>query len=300
MRRAWLCGLDPLTGRNYDHRRDWIVDRLTALSGCFAIDIYAYAVMSNHTHVVLYVDPDRITSLTDREIVQRWKTVWNWRDSQAPIIVEDRSFDPDSVNEMRERLCSISWFMKALKEPLARIANAEDECKGAFWESRFKSIPLLDEAAVLSCMTYVDLNPIKAGVCDTIEESEFTSIQRRVTESIGTDPEESLTEVNAASLKPVFSDACGKQVSLLPIAPGAYISLVRDTGESLLSQKSLLANSDLTRLALDPKGWMAMATAFLEHFRSAAGSYSAFESFMELTGRVRQQDRRGRKLLYLN
>lgn len=72
VRRAWLCGTDPYNGKSYEHRRDWVEGRLLELSEIFAIDVYAYSVMSNHVHVVLRIDPDASASWTDQEVAARW------------------------------------------------------------------------------------------------------------------------------------------------------------------------------------------------------------------------------------
>jgi hypothetical protein len=70
--------------------------------------------------------------------------------------------------------------MKCLKEPLSRLANREDQTRGAFFEGRFKSVAILDEESLVATCAYVDLNPVAAGIAEVPESSVHTSIQQRV------------------------------------------------------------------------------------------------------------------------
>jgi REP element-mobilizing transposase RayT len=188
VRRAFLCGQDAVTGISYEHRRGWIVERIQQLSAVFAVDVAAYAVMSNHYHLVVRVDAERVRSWSQEEVLSRWTQLF-----EGPLLVRQvLAGKGDELDEAsllrvaeyaetyRQRLADLSWFMRVLNETIARKANAEDEVKGRFWEGRFKSQALLDEQAVLSAMAYVDLNPIRAQMAETPEESEFTSIAERL------------------------------------------------------------------------------------------------------------------------
>ncbi len=161
VRRAYLCGKDPLTGRSYEHRRDWVEKKLLQLGRIFCIDICAYAVMSNHTHLVLHIDIAKAKRLNNKAILIRWHKLFKstflcQRFLNGELLTQAELATVNTrVNLYRERLSSISWFMRVLNEGIARKANQEDECKGRFWEGRFKSQALLDEAALAACLAYV-------------------------------------------------------------------------------------------------------------------------------------------------
>ncbi len=187
VRRAFLCGQDPLTGRSFEHRRTWIRQRLETLAGLFAVDVLGFTVMANHLHLVLRIRPDLADRWDDETIARRWWQLFPQRrdedgDPATPEPHELRALraDPMLLAERRGRLASLSWFMRCLSEPIARRANREDGCTGRFWEGRFKCQALLDEAAVLACSIYVDLNPIRAGIAATPEVSEFTGAFERI------------------------------------------------------------------------------------------------------------------------
>jgi len=186
VRRAFLCGSDPLTGFNFEHRRQWIVDRIKILCSVFAVDLCAYAIMSNHYHIVVRINAAQAVGWTDEEVASRWMKVFSGPRlvhqylANANLTKSERKCIADLFAAWRERLANLSWFMRCINEPIARMANSEDHCTGSFWEGRFKSQALLDERALLACMAYVDLNPIRAAMATTPEQSDYTSVQARI------------------------------------------------------------------------------------------------------------------------
>lgn len=185
VRQAYLCGNAPgADGKNYDHRRGWIQDRLEFLAGIFAIDVIGFSVMSNHFHLILRNRPDVVNTWPNSEVAQRWWNLFPKRREKDGSPAKARKGDlkklKGKINSLRKRISCISWLMRCLAEEVARRANREDEVTGRFFEGRFKSQKLLDETAILACAMYVDLNPIRAELAATPETSKFTSAYERI------------------------------------------------------------------------------------------------------------------------
>ena len=186
VRRAFLCG------EGYEHRKQWIEDRLEVLAECFAVSVCGFAILDNHLHVLVRLDGDVANDWSAEEVVRRWIRVYpprELRDAETKLVdqwVKQQLQDAKKVGTMRERLTKLGWFMKALKEPLARLANKEDGCKGTFWEGRYKSIAILDTEALLATCVYIDLNVVAAGKAATPETSRHTSIRQRVRHAAAT------------------------------------------------------------------------------------------------------------------
>ncbi len=180
VRSAFLLGEGP------HDRKKWIEQRLQELAEIFAVAVGGFSVLDNHLHLLVRLDPDVAKDWSDEEVVRRWGRLFPPRDkSRQPVgvskdWVEWRLKDTAWVAKARERLQSLSWFMKCLKEPLSRLANRQDKTRGAFFEGRFKSVAILDEESLLAVCTYIDLNPVAAGIVKVPEASPYTSIKTRV------------------------------------------------------------------------------------------------------------------------
>jgi REP element-mobilizing transposase RayT len=278
VRRAFLCGEDLHSGRSFEHRRGWIEERLFTLSQSFAIDICAYAVMSNHTHLVLCVDSDQALAWSVREVVERWHglfsgTLLSQRYLRGDLLSSAEIKRLDEIAEQwRERLMSISWFMRCLNEYIARLANAEDECSGRFWEGRFKCQALLDEAALAACLVYVDLNPVRAGMAETPEASDHTSIQRRI-RALSEDKKNK--PLQPPELMPFMGYPRKDIPKGLAFRLEDYLSLVDWTGRQIREDTrggiSKTLPPLLHRLGIDPNSWFSLTEEFEKHFNTLVG-----------------------------
>jgi REP element-mobilizing transposase RayT len=263
VRRAWLWGVDEYAGKDYSHRKQWVIERLTQLAGIFSIEICAYAVMSNHYHLVLYVNRERARKWSQRTVAEHWEqlfrlppSVQRWKSGTASPA--EAELAERFIERWRTRLLDISWFMRCLNEHLARRANIEDDCTGRFWEGRFRSQALLDEAGLLTAMAYVDLNPIRAGIASTPEASEFTSIYQRIQSMRATPAPAPSGEPSRMPLREFHrpGERAGRSI---PFAQQDYLHLVDWTGRAVRSRKRGSIDTTLPpilrRLSIDPDAW---------------------------------------------
>jgi hypothetical protein len=247
---------------------------LLELAQVFAVGVYAYAVMSNHLHVVVYVDPSATLAWSPVEVAQRWIRLTPVRVDGAidEAACAERAAaltgNAERIAVLRERLCSLSWFMKFLNEPIARRANREDDCTGHFWEARFKCQALLDDAAVLACMAYVDLNPIRAGLAADLPSSPHTSVQRRLA-----DPKA------VESTTPLLPIAGSVAASAMPATLVEYLELADWTGRIARPDKrgAIAASTPpvLRKLDLAEHHWHAQVTGIDQRYWRAVGAVEA-------------------------
>jgi REP element-mobilizing transposase RayT len=295
---SFLLGEDKLTNRNYDHRKAWIITQLNALCSVFAIQVCAYAVMSNHYHLVLHIQSERVDEWSDDEVILRSATANTLRVSGRSLTQKEKdalalkSHTKEAIANMRKKLFNISQFMAGLNQYLSRRANQEENRKGTFWDRRFYSVSLLDDAAVLSCMAYVDLNPVRAGMANSLEESDFTSIQERLRAYKKADDNQAIVvEPSISSLLTPF--AANNVKSPIPCSFADYKNLVEWTGRQLREGKASLLqpitisselHTMLKTVGISPEHWLRNTKSAEKQYARVMGSFETLKIWAKKKG----------------
>jgi REP element-mobilizing transposase RayT len=296
VRRTWLCGKDPYNGKSFDHRRQWMLDRFRPLSAIFSIEICAYAILSNHYHLVLHVSVDQASEWSDVEVAQHWMRLYKGHhlveryQAREPLSAAEWEVVSELIEIWRNRLFYISWFMRCLNEHLAQRANQEDQCRGRFWEGCFKSQALLDETAVLTCMSYVDLNPIRAGIADTPEESDFISFQERI-RAWQTKRTASVKQNNSETrLRPFVVSSNGYSDPGIEFSLQDYLELVDWTGRAIRDDKKGAIPNELQpvmqRLGVELETWLTSIKHDNRDYFSVLGALDRIKTFARAQGRA--------------
>jgi REP element-mobilizing transposase RayT len=327
VRRCFLLGDDPISGKNFDHRKGWMEDQLEIQAQNFGIDLICYALMSNHFHLILRSRPDVVATWDDTEVARRWLTLCPKRrpskrknaknegdvgkqaePTQAEIdaIVND----PAELQDLRSRLSDISWWMRLLSQKIGSRANRDDKEVGKFWQSRYKGVKLLDEASILACAAYVDLNPIRAAIAENLEGSFYTSAQQRVLQLQAMASKRGSAKGKktkkggrGASLKSIAGSLCpvglnegksgvgtcahteGRRASdkgFLQISTAEYLDLLDWTARRLKSGKRgstpKCAPRLFQRLGIDEQTWIELTREFGRLFSIVAGNPTVIDA----------------------
>lgn len=314
VRRAFLCGFDPATGKSFAHRKDWVQERLETLAAIFAIDVLGYALLDNHLHVVLRNRPDIVRSWSDQEVARRWWRLFPKRREQdgrpaepQPHELRMLTADRKKLREFRQRLSHISWFMRCLAENIARRVNKEENNSGRFWAGRYKMTRILDETALLAVAIYVDLNPIRAGIAKTPETSCYTSAYDRIHADgaarrnavRGSSPAAKSTRGDGwLSPIPLEPGPVKRQAApqyrasnqgFLSLTPEQYLSLLDWTGRQVRQDKRGSIPADLApileRLQIVEEQWFETVLNFGRAFRTAAGRIESLAAEAARRGR---------------
>ena len=308
VRRYFLCGRDRQTGKDYSHRRHWIIDREEFLANLFAIQIEFRAEMANHLHLILQTLPRVAKRWSPREVVRRWLTATKMAKCLTdevpppdPQRIERMARDRKRVAKLRRRLSSVSWFMGLLHENIAQRANAEDGCHGRFWESRFHCRECTDQNALLLCAIYVDLNPYRAGEVDDPLGSPYTSIHLRMraqalADKIAGRPDDWLGELtqqpeSLASEQLAYMSRTGRRacdLGVLPISLADYVKLLLWTAEQLKNGQRKTIPADLIavldRFHVQHEAWLDTVEKFEQTFGHAVGSPDTLTAVAERMG----------------
>ncbi len=296
VRRCFLFGVDPVTGINHDHRKVWIEDQLKLLAANFGIDILSFAILSNHFHLILRSRPDVVETWDDSEVARRWLMLCPNRKKKDRSPEEPNEFelnsirnDPEKLATIRKRLSDVSWWMRLLCQNIGTRANQEDKQVGKFFQGRYRAVRILDEETLLACAAYVDLNPIRAAMAETLEASEFTSAQRRLQALQAATSIPTIVTTVDSFLSPLTIDEknhaigpCANQTrercsdkGFLSMSTMDYLELLDASARMVRPDKAGYTPSDVApifeRLKLDSDYWRLQINDFGRLFSNVAG-----------------------------
>ncbi len=295
VRGAMLWGNDESSGRDYSYRQQWALDKLRELAQVFTISVCAYALMPNHYHLVLYVNVSQAQSLSDQEVAQRWAQLFKLPESLQQLLAgtakaKELAEAKHVVQDLRNRLSDISWYLRSFNEAMARRINREEACQGRFWEGRFKSQAILDQAALLACCLYVDLNPLRAGLVANLQQTQATALFQRRSVSAA---QSEAKQVNAVPLHTFADDLNAAPASGLPFRFADYSALADWTVSQLQNQTGAETAAEpaiLHELGFNRQSFLAYMQAHALRRGSVIGqrerlrAYSAHRQLQRLSG----------------
>ena len=144
--------------------KDFLLGLIKRFSALYFTEILGFCLMGNHFHLLVKMVPE--DRFTDEEIQKRFETFYGDR----------REFVEGQIPYWREKLSSLSEFMREIKVGFARYYNRRHNRRGYFWGDRFKSVIVEKGETLINCLAYIDLNPLRAGIVDRPEKYRWNSL----------------------------------------------------------------------------------------------------------------------------
>jgi hypothetical protein len=252
------------------------------------VDVLGFAVTPHQLDVVVWTRPDQTDGWSDAETIQRWRRVFPAdraekrtakKNGRLPLPKKDES--PDRIGDMRQRLGTVSWFMRCLNEWLARTANREDGMTGRFWEGRFKCRVLLDESAIVTCLAYVDLIPFTHALLSDPGRMEHSSYFDRV--------QSATPGRSEAWLCPMGKEAVDEGRSRVSLDLEDYLALIDWTARQWAPDPGEPMPDSLTEilrgLQIHPHRWVETVAGFERLFHRVAGRADSMAQWAEKAGK---------------
>lgn len=297
VRRAFLCGNDFLSGRDYSHRKEWLQSRMEELASIFAFDIATFAIQSNHFHLVVRSRPDIVRTWTDKEAVlknlrlagDRWFLEDGSQRKSTQAEVERILKDQNEIARIRTKLSNVSSLMSYFNRSIACRCNREDRVSGCFWDGRFSHTVLKSPEAILTCMLYVDLNLVRSRAANSVADSEFTGIFQRIADLRIHAATEELNLGGGAEGGIERNNPDASEVTLLVVALSELHRWERrdNTFSGWLSPIEIDERTDRIGPDVDPNGRRASQKGFLNL------SLAKYLEILDVTGRSVRMDGKG-------
>ena len=147
--------------------------------------LLGWCVMENHFHIFVYLPHPEV--LSKDEVISRYRSLsgvmgrddiacdfdrWARQGETGSKLIEE------SVRRLRNRMYSIAWFMKLVKQWFTEGYNSRNSHKGTMWEAAYhdRVIPDLDSQATRDCLCYIHLNPIRAAITSDFKTYPWSSL----------------------------------------------------------------------------------------------------------------------------
>jgi len=149
-----------------DMEKEFLFKLIKRMSEVYFVEVLGYCIMGNHFHLLARMLPE--DSFDDKEVLRRFRLYYG--PDLKPVLTEEK------IDSFRKKWGSLSEYIKDIKQRFSRYYNRKHDRRGFFWADRFKSVIVQNGDTLINCLAYIDLNPVRAGICSRPEDYRWSSL----------------------------------------------------------------------------------------------------------------------------